>query len=56
MKIKRYLLAPLLMKDDPKMKELLKTLYVFLQCGGNLECSMKELNISNDTYTKMTLL
>jgi len=40
------MLGPLLMKDDPKMNELLKTLYVFLQCGGNLECSMKELNIS----------
>lgn len=40
------MLGPLLMKDDPKMNELLKTLYVFLQCGGILECSMKELNIS----------
>ncbi|CAH0185905.1 Phenol regulator MopR [Peribacillus sp. Bi96] len=40
------MMGPLLLKEDPKMNELLKTLYVFLQCGGNLESSMKALNIS----------
>ncbi|WP_042348493.1 XylR N-terminal domain-containing protein [Bacillus massiliigorillae] len=39
-------LEPLLKPKEPKMEELLKTLYVFLQCGGNLEKIMEEMSIS----------
>ncbi len=41
----KHLLGPLY-QDKDRYKELLKTLYVFLSNGGNLEKSMKELALS----------
>lgn len=40
------LLGPLYKNEDSKMKELLKTLYVFLLNGGKLEQTMKDLSLS----------
>jgi sugar diacid utilization regulator len=41
-----YLLGPLFENKGTKNTELLKTLYVFLLNGGNLEKTMKDLSIS----------
>ncbi|WP_223881798.1 XylR N-terminal domain-containing protein [Niallia endozanthoxylica] len=39
-------LGPLLHKEDPKMVELMKTLYIFLLNGGKLEQTLLDLSIS----------
>ncbi|WP_394233923.1 XylR N-terminal domain-containing protein [Niallia oryzisoli] len=39
-------LGPLLNKEDPKMGELMKTLYIFLLNGGKLEQTLLDLSIS----------
>lgn len=39
-------LGPLLNKEDPKMGELMKTLYIFLLNGGKLEQTILDLSIS----------
>jgi len=39
-------LGPLLNKEDPKMGELMKTLYIFLLNGGKLEQTLHDLSIS----------
>ena len=39
-------LGPLLNKEDPKMEELMRTLYIFLKNGGKLEQTLHDLSIS----------
>ncbi|WP_428912449.1 V4R domain-containing protein [Niallia sp. Krafla_26] len=39
-------LGPLLNREDPKMEELMKTLYLFLLNGGKLEQTLTDLSIS----------
>jgi sugar diacid utilization regulator len=39
-------LGPLLNKEDPKMGELIRTLYLFLINGGKLEQTLRDLSIS----------
>lgn len=41
-----HMLNPILRGDEHKAKEMLRTLYVFLMNGGNLEQTMKDLAIS----------
>lgn len=45
-KMAHHFLGPLYGRDDSKKTELIKTLYVFLSNGGNLEKTRKDLSLS----------